>query len=414
MKYFIHTMGCKLNQFDSAQVAGRLKAGHLETASADDADLIVLNTCTVTHKADREARRLIRSFRRSNPHALVAVMGCSARLAGDVYAAMPEVDEVLPDAEAVRRFARRLSGGAGEQDHACVPYFGDRTRAFLKIQEGCNFPCSYCIIPTVRGRSRSLPVDRVARDFTDLVAAGFREVVLTGINTGEYGKDLGFARGLERLLERLLKVPGRFRIRLNSVEPRAVTPGLVALLRTEPALAKHLQIPLQSGSDRVLKAMRRNYTAGFYEDLVSGLAEDVPGIGIGADVLVGFPTETEEDFEQTHTLVERNPVSFIHAFTYSPRPGTPAADLPPVPPDRAAARTRSLRRLGDRKKRAFAAGFLGRTLQAVTLAPQKDAGRALTENFLDVSLPAAEPPNRLITVQIESASGATVTASPVQ
>ncbi len=413
MRYFIHTMGCKLNQFDSAEASGRLRAHHAQAEGIEDADLLILNTCTVTHKADREARRLIRSMRRGNPHALVAVMGCSARLHAGAFAAMPEVDAVLTDGRALKDFIAKLNGGSEAQDHACIPYFGDRTRAFLKIQEGCNFPCTYCIIPTVRGRSRSIPMGQVKQDFSGLVDEGYKEIVLTGINTGEYGKDLGLARGLERLLEGLLEIPGRFRIRLNSVEPRAVTPGLMALLRSEPAIAKHLQVPLQSGSDGVLKAMRRNYSAGFYEDLVLRLAETVPGIGIGADVLVGFPTETGEDFDRTYALIERTPVSFVHAFTYSPRPGTPAADMPPVPSREAASRTRALRRLGDRKKTAFASRFLGRPLPALTLAPETASGRALTENFLDVALPTLEPANRLITVTIESASASTVTASLV-
>jgi threonylcarbamoyladenosine tRNA methylthiotransferase MtaB len=362
-----------------------------------------LNTCTVTHKADREARQLLRRLRRRNPHALLAVMGCSVRRDQASYRTMPEVDELLATEQDLAAFLDRVAGPEEGRGHACVPHFGDRTRAFLKIQEGCNFPCSYCIIPSVRGPSRSVPVEVVVEDFKALLDAGYREVVLTGVNSGEYGKDTGFRGGLAGLVERLLAVPGRYRIRLNSLEPRAVTPGIRTLMRREAALAKHLQIPLQSGSDAVLRAMRRNYRAAFYEEQLRALAEEVPGVGIGADVLVGFPTESTADFDATLALLERSPIAFVHAFTYSPRPGTAAAAMPGIPQREAAERTRRVRVLGERKHLAFAARFVGRPLSALTLAPSPDRGRALTENFLHVALPRPEGPNRFVTVTLRSA-----------
>lgn len=410
MTYAVVTLGCKLNQYDSARVAGRL-GGAAQARAPAEADLILLNTCTVTHRADREARRLVRSLRRANPRALVAVMGCGARLRGADFRAMPEVDAVLPDAEAVEQYlSARLAPGV-----ACAggtPHFGDRTRALIKVQEGCGFPCAYCIVPAVRGPSRSVPVGVVLREFSGLLDAGHREIVVTGTNTGEYGKDVpGWRGGLAALLEALLKTPGRYRIRLNSVEPMAVTPGLIGLLRGEPAMAKHLQVPLQSGSDRVLKAMRRNYWAATYASLAETLAQEVPGIGIGADVLAGFPTETAEDFEETLALVERSPLAFLHAFSYSPRPGTWASGLPPLDPREVHERTTLLRALGERKRAAFAEAFAGRTLGGLTLAEEGGAGRALTTNYLDVRLSHPAPPNRFVQVFITGTDGGAVLGS---
>jgi threonylcarbamoyladenosine tRNA methylthiotransferase MtaB len=255
----------------------------------------------------------------------------------------------------------------------------------------------------VRGPSRSVPEDLVAEEFRALCGAGYREIVLTGINTGEYGKDLRPGRSLVSLLERLLGEPGDARIRLNSVEPRAVTGDLCALLRSEGRLARHLQIPLQSGSDAVLAAMKRNYRADFYRDLVGRVAEEVPDIGLGADVLVGFPSESTEDFRATERLLEDLPLAFLHAFTYSPRPGTAAASMKPLPASVTGPRTAALRRLGAEKTRAFASRFVDRPLPAVTLAPRGEAGRALTDNFLDLTLEEKLPPNRFVEVRVTDA-----------
>jgi threonylcarbamoyladenosine tRNA methylthiotransferase MtaB len=397
--YAILTLGCKLNQADSASVAGRL-GGPAGVAAPEEADLVLLNTCTVTHKADREARRLLRTIRRSNPRALVAVMGCGAKRDAEAFRAMPEVDEVLASGQSVETFLEAHGADPSSRDHGCVPYFGDRTRAFLKVQEGCDFPCTYCIVPSVRGASRSVPPEEVVEDLKHLLERGYREVVLTGINTGEYGRDLGLRGGLPALVEQLLALPGTFRIRLNSVEPRAVTPALRSLMRREARLCPHLQVPLQSGSDDVLAAMRRNYRAGFYADLVRGLVEEIPGVALGADVLAGFPTETPADFEATLALVEDLPLAFVHAFSYSPRPGTAAAQLPPLGATEVAGRTAELRALGARKPRAFAASFAGTVREALTLLPEASGGRALTDNYLDVATEERLPANRLVRLEL--------------
>ena len=398
MTYAVLTLGCKLNQTGSAELAGRL-GGAANELKVEQADLIFLNTCTVTHRADREARRLARAVRRANPRAKVVVMGCAARRDPAMFRKMPEVDAVLCSSEEERAF---LEAHVTENTSGlCLPHFSDRTRAFLKVQDGCDFACSYCIIPAVRGRSRSVPEEQVVRTFSSFLEAGYKEVVLTGVNTGEYGKDLGRREGLQGLLERLLSLPGSFRIRLNSVEPRAVTDGLRGLLRDEPRLCRHLQIPLQSGSDAVLKDMRRNYRSGFYEDLIHRLALEIPGIGLGADVLVGFPTESREDFEATLALIERAPLAFVHAFPFSPRPGTPAAELAGLPPVEVSARSAALRALGAAKAAAFSGAMAGSEMQALTLISGGGCGRALTDNFLDVELSDPVPANRFVRVRVE-------------
>jgi threonylcarbamoyladenosine tRNA methylthiotransferase MtaB len=401
MRFAVLTLGCKLNQYDSAKVAGRLVRAGATAAPPESADLLLLNTCTVTHKADRDSRKKVRALKRANPRAFLAVFGCASRRDAEAFAALPEVDAVLSDEESLLRFLEEQRPGASAPG-PCVPLFPDRTRAFLKVQEGCDFPCSYCIVPSVRGPSRSVPPQAVEAELAALLDSGFREVVLTGINTGEYGKDLGLGGGLVALLERLLRMKGDFRLRLNSVEPRAVTPDLTRMLATEERLARHLQIPLQSGSDAVLAAMRRNYRGAYFADLLARLAQEVPGIGLGCDVLCGFPTETRDDHEATRRLLAESPAAFLHAFAFSPRPGTTAARLTPLPPGEVAARTRALVALGRSKLEAFARSQAGQPLRALTLSPVEGRGRALTSNFLDVHFDRAVPHNRWVTIRVTS------------
>ncbi|MGC8763158.1 MAG: MiaB/RimO family radical SAM methylthiotransferase [Acidobacteriota bacterium] len=411
MRVAVVTFGCKLNQYDSARVEGRLTAAGACLAPPEEADLVLVNTCTVTHRADRDARHAIHAVKRSNPRARVAVLGCGTRRPDRPYRSLPGVEAVLSTEEELEDFLRGLSLAAcGE---AAAPLFSQRTRALLKVQEGCSFACTYCIVPAVRGPSRSVPPARVEEELRILCGAGYREVVLTGVNTGEYGKDLGIRGGLPALLERLLRVEGDFRLRLNSVEPRAVTPGLVKLLRTEERLCRHLQIPLQSGSDAVLRAMKRNYRSSFYRGLLERLWGEVPGIGLGADVLVGFPTETPGDFEATLRLVEASPLAFVHAFSYSPRPGTPAAALPAPKGGEVASRVRALRALAAAKTRRFAASFLGVPLRALTLEPRGREGRALTGNFLDLVLERPFEANRWVEATVREAEPAAIRADAV-
>jgi threonylcarbamoyladenosine tRNA methylthiotransferase MtaB len=438
------TLGCKLNQFDSAGLEAELvRRGYRPTEGPRGADVVILNTCTVTGNADAEARKRIRQVRRVNQDGLLLVTGCYAELDAGAVAGLPGVDRVFGNREKPR-IAEILNGlgvlplppaltgpttsplGLREErtDRGCdgfatLPdglHFGDRARAFLKVQEGCDLVCSYCIIPRVRGASRSVPPDRLEKALARLRGAGYHEIVLTGVNTGDYGKDLQPRLSLAALLERLLRAVGPARIRLNSLEPLTVSDEILHLMACEPRLAPHLQVPLQSGSEPILRSMRRNYRLATYLQRLESLRAAVPDAGIGADVIVGFPGETEADFEATLRFIARSPLNYLHVFPWSPRPGTPAAALPDrVPAAVVRERSSRLRGLGAELSRRFRRGFVGRSLDAVVLGPREDGlVRALTGNFIEVTL-APPGPRRgsLVRVEVTSVEGATTRAEVV-
>jgi len=416
------TLGCKLNQFDGAAIEGELaRRGFTHEPDRTQAEVVVINTCTVTHKADAEARRLVRSVRRHNPRCLLLVTGCYAELDAEAVAAIEGVDRVFGNRDKPRLgpildelglidpAADDAPGDRGCDAYAELPralHFGDRTRAFLKIQQGCRLSCSYCIIPTVRGPSRSVPIADVRSVLAELVRAGYREIVLTGVNSGDYGSDLDPPGDLAGLLRRLLADCGPVRIRLNSLEPMTLTDEIIRLMADEPRLAPHLQVPLQSGSETVLRRMRRNYRLDAYLDRLRRVRRAVPHAGLGADVIVGFPGETESMFGETYEFIEASPLNYLHVFSWSPRPGTAAADLPDrVAPADVRDRSTRLRRLGDDLGLRFREAQLGRKLDAIVLGPRPGDGRvrALTGNFIEVSLePGAAERGDLIEVLIES------------
>ena len=402
------TLGCKLNRFDTAAIEGQLaRRGFQPESDVSRASVVIVNTCTVTGKADAEARRRIRGLRRDNPGCRLLVTGCYAELDAEAIRAIEGVDFVFGN-----RDKPRLSGildelGIGEPegsldgvsvDRGCdaalaLPqalHFGDRSRAFLKVQEGCRLVCSYCIIPTVRGPSRSVPPDEVERAAVALLEKGYREIVLTGVNVGDYGRDLAERTSLATLLRRLLAVAGPNRLRLNSLEPLTVTDEIVELMASDPRLAPHVQVPLQSGSPAILRAMRRNYRPEQYLERLQRLRDALPHVGLGADVIVAFPGETDERFRETYDFIAAAPLNYLHVFAWSPRPATPAAALPDrVHGSIVRRRSAALRRLGNRLSHRFRAGFEGRHLDAVVLAPRADGRvRALTGNFIEVALDA--------------------------
>lgn len=414
----VTTLGCKLNQLDSAELAGAVESARLPLVDdPTQAALVVVNTCTVTAAADADARQILRRRRRESPRALIVATGCFAERDPEALRAMPEVDLVLrrEDRTAAagiilerlrERFPDLLADGCADRlASETLPDFGSRTRAFLRVQEGCDLRCSYCIIPSVRGESRSVPPADVERRFRDLLAAGYKEVVLTGVNTGDYGKDLGRSIDLAQLLARLADVPGEYRVRLNSVEPRCVTPELVALLADCPRVARHLQVPLQSGSDDVLRGMRRNYRTADYLRIIEDLRARIPDIGIGADVIVGFPSETGEHFAETVAFIEKSPLNYLHVFSYSPRPGADAAEMRPVSTSQAVAeRSRILREIGQTLARNFRLGQRGRTHRALVMGEAGAGGgaRALTSNFIEAELLDPHPPNTFAPIKIEA------------
>ena len=409
-RYFLQTLGCKLNQADTARLeAELLRRGMQPAAAAEQADLLVVNTCTVTGRADADGRQALRRLRRRNPGARLVAMGCYASRDAGALRALGGVDLVSAGAdplpvirETMRAFPGELTTPAAPY-HA-VPVIAGRTRTYLKVQDGCNLTCSYCIIPAVRGRSRSVPAGELEASLRRLVEVGFAEVVLTGVNTGDWGRDLPGSPRLVALLRRLTAVPGLGRLRLNSLEPRTIGDDLIDLLAGEPRIARHLQIPLQSGSDRILARMRRNYRQRFYLELLERLARRMPDIGLGADVIVGFPGESEADFRQTEELVRRSPLSYLHVFSYSARPGTEAAAFTsPVNPALIKERAQCLRALAAEKTAAFRRRFVGRTLQVVTLEGTSAGGgiRSLTSNFFEVALPPGSvDSNRLLDVRV--------------
>jgi threonylcarbamoyladenosine tRNA methylthiotransferase MtaB len=411
----VSTLGCKLNQFDSASLAGALRGRAALVEDPSEASLVIVNTCTVTQAADSDARQLLRRRRRESPRALIVATGCYAERDPDALRALPEVDLVLRREERPRaseiimdhirlRFPEEAADGCADRVmEETLPDFGHRSRAYLRVQEGCDLKCSYCIIPSVRGASRSTPPGLIVDRFRSLLDAGFKEIVLTGVNTGDYGKDLDPRTVLTDLLERLAGIEGDFVIRLNSVEPRCVTPELVDLLATERKLARHLQVPLQSGADAVLRRMRRNYRAADYARALESLRSRVPDIGLGADVIVGFPGESEEEFRQTVRFVLATPLNYLHVFSYSRRPGTDA-DLHPaqLPSAVIARRSLALRTIGRRLARAFRASQRGLPLTALVLRGRRKDGRlrALTSNFIEAALDDEAPENSFARIRL--------------
>lgn len=438
--YRIVTLGCKLNQADSSALEAGLRALGLSRAAQGDggrergADLVILNTCTVTSGADREARQLARRLRRANPGAMLIATGCYAERQGGDLAALPEVDHVVgmrDQAERIAELAARAFDLPLQRDGRTTGRFGEtaacdprdpaveRTRAYLKIQDGCDLRCAYCIIPSVRGGSRSLDPDEVLRRIARLSDAGYREIVFTGVNTGDYGGDLPSPLRLHDLLRRALALPGLGRLRLNSLEPRTVTPEIVGLMAgSDGRLARHIQIPLQSGCDAVLARMRRNYRTSDYARVVETLRAAAPSIGLGADLIAGFPGESEREFETTCRFLERSPLNYLHVFSYSPRPGTPAAAFPDrVPPRLVRERSARLRAIGRTLSHRFRASFVGRTLPILTLRAVRPDGRlrALTDNFIDLGVDlershAGPLINRLLSATITGVSPDDTTA----
>lgn len=436
--YRVVTLGCKLNQADSLALESRLARLGM-TRAVDAPDLVVLNTCTVTGAADREARQIARRLRRSHPRARLVVTGCYAERDGAALASIAGVDHVVGMRDQAARVAALAAGAFGfasaspasprEDDRhdlgpfgattACDPAAGDRTRAFLKIQDGCDLRCSYCIIPSVRGGARSLPPADVLGRLSDLTASGYREVVFTGVNTGDWGRDLAPRVALHDLLRRALAQDGLGRVRLNSLEPRTVTPEVIRLMADSGGrLAPHLQIPLQSGSDTVLARMRRNYRTADYRRVLDALRRANPDAGLGADVIVGFPGETDAEFEATCRTIEGSELNYLHVFPYSPRPGTPAAARPdPIAPPAIKERGARLRAIGRELAARFRRRFVGRDVEALVLRETRADGRlrALSGNFIDLWLdPDRRDPgdlfNRLVAARVTDAGDETLAA----
>lgn len=339
----------------------------------EPADVYVINTCSVTERADRECRQIIRRALRRSSNPFVIVTGCYAQLEPEEVASIEGVDVVLGSKEKFRlfehvpSFEKRSCPGVFVSDIGAADDFGvaystnatDRTRAFLKVQDGCDYRCSFCTIPLARGTSRSQPITACVEQARLLVQQGYKEIVLTGVNVGDYGKYIG--ANLLDLLTSLVAIEGLERLRISSIEPNLLTDAILECVANERKLCKHFHIPLQSGSDEMLRAMRRRYTTRDYRDLIERIRRRLPDCGIGVDVIVGFPGETERHFEETHRFLADVPISYLHVFTYSERPNTPASSFAyPVEPKVRFKRNEELRILSRKKKRAFYQAALGR------------------------------------------------------
>ena len=411
-RFFVKTFGCRASQADGAAIEAALAARGLSSAgAASAADLVVLNTCTVTATADDELRQIIRRIHRESPAARILVTGCYAQRAPQELAAMPGVWLVAGNSHKTRiaelvETSAPYHGQVHVGDIFAQHYFlsapiedamGDRTRPNLKIQDGCNNRCSFCIIPFVRGRSRSSPGDAVIEQVRRL-AEKYKEVVLSGINLGRWGRDLPGSLRLADLVRRVLHETPVERLRLSSVEPMDWSDDLLSLVASSPRIAKHVHAPLQSGSDRVLRRMHRKYRPRHYADRIAKARALMPDCAVGADVMTGFPGETEEEFEESRAFIESLPFTYLHVFTYSERPGTPAAESPDqVPMEIRKRRTHILRELGARKNLEFRRAMMGRTLSAVTI---EDGRTALSNNYLKISLAAGREPNQIVDVRV--------------
>lgn len=477
--YYVENFGCRATQADGAALERQFEQSGIARASAvAQASVVVLNTCTVTVAADQDARAAIRRVQRQNPDAKIVVTGCYAQRAPKEVAALPGVSIVIGNShkhqlaeialqpiifnadacattfvpvDALASFGQRpifVSDIFAHTELLAAPVFdvasfsheGERTRPNLKVQDGCDNRCSFCVIPYVRGQSRSLPLDRIIQEVQGLVQSGYREVVISGINLGRWGRDLGLRtsdfgprafdsnqdtraedRGLTSLIEAILADTTLEKLRISSVEPMDWSDELIDLIAHSPRIAKHAHVPMQSGSDDVLRRMHRKYRPWHYREKITKIRAAIPTAAIGADIMVGFPGETDAEFEATRQMVEELPFTYLHVFTYSARPGTPAVSMAnQVPVHVARERNRVLRDLAAQKKLAFMRSLIGNEIEAITLRGADSAGKspfdscsgqvratqafsteALTDNYLKLHLEGQHEPNRWVRVSIE-------------
>ncbi len=424
-KFYIATFGCRTNQADSAAIREDLVSREFEeTQECRQADVIVVNSCTVTHRSDQQVRQLTRSLRRQNPAARLVVTGCYAQRDPRSLARITGVDAVVgnshkgdigsivsafeceeihpPDHGEIAAIYRDDFRSVAAMEMTPATETGGRTRPFVKIQDGCDAKCTYCIIPYVRGPSRSVPPQIVLRQLAQLVENGFKEVVLTGIHMGSYGVHLKPRYSLDRLLREIAAVPGLQRIRLSSIEPMQLSRRVIALAANCEKIAPHFHICLQSGSDRILKKMLRPYKTSRFASIVEEIRRCIPDAAIGTDVIAGFPGESEEDHRQTLEFIGRMPFTYLHVFPYSDRSGTAASRLTEKVDSRTIKRrSKELRQISEDKNRAFRRRFLGQFLSVLTLSEKKDGMRtALSGNYLKAKLDPSMPSNQLVQARV--------------
>ena len=406
-KVGFRTLGCKLNFSETSTIARAFEqGGFVRAKQGESADIYVINSCSVTEHADKKCRNLVRRLVRENPQALVVVTGCYAQLKPREVAAIPGVDLVVGNnekgsiPEQVAALAAARANGqerAGAVIHTCevealTEFFaafssGDRTRSFLKVQDGCSYRCSYCTIPLARGASRNIPVANLVEEARQIAQRGQKEIVLTGINIGDLGRTTG--ESFLSLLEALDAVEGIERYRISSIEPNLLTDPIIEFTARSRKFQPHFHVPLQSGCDRILGLMRRRYTTARFADRIAAVRRAMPDVFFGIDVIVGFPGETETDFEQTYRFLETIQPAFLHIFPYSVRPHTPAAEMPDqVDPRVSAERVKRLGELSDRLHRAFCEAHVGREAHVLWESTRHGSDMlGYTENYLRVRTP---------------------------
>jgi len=451
--FYVENFGCRATQADGAAIERQFEERGLARAGTPArSEIVILNTCTVTAAADQDARAAIRRIRRENPGCQIVVTGCYAQRAPEEVASIPGVAHVIGNSH--KHQLAEIVVASGQYDDAAsvaarcgfvplsnltplargdifvsdifahtellaAPVFdgggpgtnNDRTRPNLKVQDGCDNRCSFCVIPSVRGQSRSSPLTQIVSEVNALVKAGYREVVISGINLGRWGRDLERPLRFEDVIHEILDRTNLEKLRISSVEPMDWSDELIGLIAKSARIAKHAHVPMQSGSDRVLRAMHRKYRPWHYREKLYKIRAAIPTAAIGADVMVGFPGESKADFEETRQLIEELPLTYLHVFTYSSRPGTPAALMrDQVPVQVARERNRILRDLAARKKLAFMLAFVGKTVEAITLnVCDGESTEALTDNYLKLRLQGQHQSNQWMKARVEQvAAGALI------
>ncbi|MDO8885849.1 tRNA (N(6)-L-threonylcarbamoyladenosine(37)-C(2))-methylthiotransferase MtaB [Candidatus Oleimmundimicrobium sp.] len=396
LKFAIHTLGCKVNQYESERIAGEfLRQGFKFVDFTELADIYIINTCMVTNATEAKSRKIIRRATRKNPQSLIVVTGCYAELKPDDINLIEHVNLVVKNSEKsnlVHLVTEALSVSNTVKKSELSEKVNFRTRALVKIQDGCNQFCSYCIIPYARGALKSRSLREVVSEVEELVDMGTKEVVLTGIHLGKYGQDIQEEGLLEKLLLKLNDIEGLKKIRLSSIEPKEITPNLISLMSSKPKICRHFHIPLQSGSDKILRSMNRNYTAEDFNKVVRQIKSLIPEVAITTDVIVGFPGETEECFQQTVSVIEKISFRKLHVFRFSPRSGTKAAEMDcKILDSIKESRSRKLIKIGEMLADNFLNQFLGRELDVlVEKFNDKKLLMGHTDNYIKVNFEGSD------------------------
>lgn len=392
MKVGIYSLGCKVNIYESEYVTNLLKEHNYEIVDFDSkADIYIINTCSVTNESDKKSRKIINRARKNNPEACIIVMGCYSQVSSDDIEAdiilgnkdKSKIIELIEDYYKNKEKKKLIYDlSKVEFEDMEIKSFENHTRAFVKVQDGCNAFCSYCIIPYTRGRVRSKKLDSVINEVTNLVNNGYKEIVLTGIHTGRYGIDINSS--LEELLNKLVQIPGIFRIRLSSIEINEITPGIIKLLKENNIMAKHLHVPIQSGSNKILKLMNRRYNKEEFLSMINTLKE-IPEISLTTDLIVGFPHETDEDFNETIDTLKKIGFTKIHTFPYSRRKGTPADKMDEqVSPEKKKERVHTILELSNEYETKYYQSKMGKVYDGVVEHHNNGDTIVHTSNFIPV------------------------------